>query len=312
MLQFTKDLKNMEAPSSGGGNIRSWLAEYFRTRAHLASHESDFQCDPACTRPGCKNPDMQVQVSLVDLLGAALYLEESVSSLYRRYYSLGLFPEEKQYWIRMVALKLQKPCPFLENDLCGIYPVRPLPCILFPEYLAVEGKFEAQARQEHFRDYLCMQKPIILSPERAGVMAQIKKMWIKETLITSFYLFNHGACHLDFSNLIDEFLTMATRLGEGAVIAERAEPGGSIPTWMLERFFLERLASCHPFAGVQEKIEHLCSQEGQEHFLGLLQDDLLLRRLKQSTEDRTLIYRLRRGKLKARWRSLMPGEYKFC
>jgi Fe-S-cluster containining protein len=305
-----EDPEKMQVPSSPFPNPRQWLAAYLRDRAHLASLGSDFQCDPACTRPGCKNPDMLVPVSIVDLLAAAGHLEEPVTAVYRRYYSLGLSPNERTDWIRVVAMKLRKPCPFLENDLCGIYPVRPLPCILFPEYLVAESKFPAYAGNEFFRNFLCLQSPLLLSPERAGIMAQIKKMWIRETLISSFYLFNHGGCHLDFSNLIDELLAAATRLGGGAVTGS-LKSGRSIPNWMLERFFLERLASYHPFAGVQEKIEHLGNQEAQEHFLRLLQDDLLLRRLKESTEEWALIYRFRRSKLKARWRSLIPGEYKF-
>jgi Fe-S-cluster containining protein len=306
-----EDPENLQALSAPGENPRQWLADYFQTRGHLASCQSDFHCDPACTRPGCKNPDMQVQVSLVDILGAAFYLQESVSAIYGRHYSLGLFSQEREDWIRMVALKLKKPCPFLENDLCSIYQVRPLPCILFPEYLVAEGNVSVYTANGYFRNFLCLQSPILLSPERAGIMAQIKKMWIRETLISSFYLFNHGGCHLDFSNLIDELLAAATRLGGGAVTGS-LKSGRSIPNWMLERFFLERLSPYQPFAGVQEKVEHLGNQEAQEHFLRLLQDDLLLRRLQQSTEEWALIYRLRRGKLKANWRSLLPGEYKFC
>jgi len=305
-----KDPKNMQRLPSTAADPRPWLADYFRTRAHLASFKSDFHCDPACTRPGCKNPDLQVQVSLVDLLGAAFYLEESVSALYRRYYGLGLFSEERDDWIRMVALKLKKPCPFLGNDLCGIYPVRPLPCILFPEYLVAEGKFEAQARQEHFRDYLCFQRPLLLSRERAGVMARLKKMWARETLITSFYLFGHGPCYLDFNNLTQELLQQAGGLRD-TESEESPEPGRVIPQPVLERFFLEHMARCRPFAEVEEKIDHLQDRGGQEEFLRLLQDDRLLRKLKQGGGDRALVFRFAKGKLQATRRSLLPGEYKF-
>ena len=48
-------------------NTRDWLSGYLRRRAYLASEASDFQCEPDCTRPGCKSPDLQVPVSLVDL-----------------------------------------------------------------------------------------------------------------------------------------------------------------------------------------------------------------------------------------------------
>jgi len=148
----------------------------------------------------------------------------------------------------MAGLKLKKPCPFLANDLCGIYPVRPLPCILFPEYLAAEGKFEAQARKGHFRDYLCFQGPLALSPERAGVMVRLKRMWARETLITSFYLFGYGPCYLDFGNLAQELRQKAEEPRD-AESGESREPGSVIPHPALERFFLEHLARLPPAPG---------------------------------------------------------------
>ncbi|MBI4644214.1 MAG: YkgJ family cysteine cluster protein [Deltaproteobacteria bacterium] len=304
-----EDQRKIASISAPAENPRQWLTAYLHTRAHLASCESDFQCDPACTRPGCRNQDLQVQASVVDLLGAAMHLGEPVSAIYRRYYSLGLFAEERDDWLRMVALKLQKPCPFLANDLCGIYPVRPLPCILFPEYLVWQGTFAANAGKDHFRDYLCLKQPILLSPERAKVMGKLMRMWERESLISSFYLFNHGPCRLDFGNLTGELLQAAAGLS-GAASAERPETGRSIPHQVLERFFLEHIAKCPPFAGVSDKIDYLHNLEGQARFLQLLQDDLLLRKLKRGGDDRVLVFRFAKGKLQAKKRSLSPAAYK--
>jgi Fe-S-cluster containining protein len=304
------DAKKIQAISSQAENPRQWLAEYLRQRADLASYKSDFVCNPACTRPGCKNQDLQIPVSVIDLLGAALYRDTPVSATYPGSYSLGLLSNEREDWIRTVSLRLQKPCPWLENDRCSIYPVRPLPCILFPEYLANEGTFEANARQDHFRDYLCFQRPIPLSPERAGVMTQLKKMWKRESLISSFYLFNHGRGHIDFSNLIQELSHAA---GSPREVASGGEMGPRriIPHRVIERFFLQRIAGCQPFAGLSEKIHHLDTREGQEEFRQLWQDDRLMKKLKQCGDDRALVFRLVKGKLQAKRRSLSPPEYKF-
>ena len=68
-----EDSEEIQAISSQAGNPRQGLAAYLRHRADLASYKSDFHCDPACTRPGCKNQDLQIPVSIIDLLGAALY-----------------------------------------------------------------------------------------------------------------------------------------------------------------------------------------------------------------------------------------------
>jgi Fe-S-cluster containining protein len=291
-------------------NPRQWLTAYFCTRAHLASYESDFHCDPACTRPGCKNQDLLVPVSIVDLVGAAIHQDGSVSANYQRNYSLGLFADERNDWIRRVALRLKKPCPFLENDRCRIYPVRPLACVLFPEYLVCEGRFEVEARKEHFRDFLCMQSTILLSPKRAEVVARLKKMWERETLISSFYLFNHSHCYIDFSNLTQELLQADKTLRE-AESKERPDPRGTIPNQVMEHFFQERIAECQPFDGVSAKINRLNNQEGQMQLIQFLQDDLLMKKLSRRGDDRALIFRFIKGKLKGKRGSLLPSEYKF-
>jgi len=305
-----EDSAKIQALSFQAGNPGQWLAAYLRLRADLASYKSDFHCDPACTRPGCKNQDLQIPVSIIDLLGAALYRDKPVSAIYPGNYSLGLLSDEREDWIRTVTLRLKKPCPWLEDDRCSIYPVRPLPCILFPEYLVNEGTFEANARQDHFKDYLCFQRPIALSPERAQVMTQLKEMWKRESLISSFFLFNHGRCHLDFGNLIQELSHEAGSRREAESPGER-EPLRIVPHRVIEHFFLEHIAGRQPFAGVSEKVYQLDNREKQAEFLQLLQDDRLRKKLKQSEGDRPLVFRFVKGKLQAKRRSLSPPEYKY-
>jgi Fe-S-cluster containining protein len=287
-----------------------WLTDYLRTRGHLASAESNFHCEAACTRPGCKKHNLQVPVSIVDLVGAAGYQDGSVSANYQRHYALGLLAHERYDWIRKVSLRLKKPCPFLENDRCRIYPVRPLPCVLFPEYLVGEGRFEAEAGKEHFRDFLCLHSPILLSPQRAAVVGRLKKMWQRETLISNFYLFNHSHCYIDFSNLTQE-LVQADKTLRDTESQERPEPRDTIPNQVMEHFFQERLAQCQPFDGVSAKISRLNSQEGQMQFLQFWQDDRLVKKLLRSGDDRALIFRFIKGKLQGKRRSLIPREYQF-
>lgn len=303
-----EDFSKSKEISSGAGNPRQWLAAYFSTRAHLASYQSAFHCDPACTRPGCKNQDLQVPVNLIDLLGAALHRDCSVSAQYQRNYSLGLLSDQRDDWLRIVSLRVKKPCPFLENDFCSIYPVRPLPCVLFPEYLVNEGTFEANAGETHFKDYLCFRRPLLLSPERARVVAKLKSIWERENLISSFYLFKHGSCYVDFSNLIEELLleVKSPRDSEREESQERI-----IPNRVLERFFLEHIARCQPFSLISEKILHLNNPEGQAQFLRLLQDDRLMKKLRHNRDDRALIFRFAKGKLQTKRRSLNPTAYKF-
>jgi Fe-S-cluster containining protein len=304
------DSKTTPAPSSQAGDFQPWLAAYLHHRAHLASHQSDFHCHPVCTRPGCRNQDLQIQVSLIDLLGAAGYRHESVAPLYRRHYTLGLFADEGHDWLRRVALKLTKPCPFLEHDLCTIYPVRPLPCILFPEYLAMGGTQSDQAGLEHFRDYLCLQQPLQLSPARTLVVAQLQRLWARESLFTSFYLFQHRSCHVDFSHLRQELLAATTGFSDAATPKKAAAPR-FIPHQVLEAFFFQHLAGYQPFAGVTDKISRLDNPDEQEQFRKMCQDERLRQKLQQGLDDRTLVLRFANGKLKARRQSLLAPHHKF-
>lgn len=295
--------------TSLSANPRQWLTEYLRTRENLGSRDSDFRCDPACLRPGCKNPDLQVPVSIVDLLGVASHLNTTVSEIFHRCYVLGLFSDDREDWITTVAVRLQKPCPFLEQDLCRIYPVRPLPCMLFPEYLVSRGTFASYAAKTQFRDYLCVHRPLRLSPQRTRAVAGLRDLWEREMLVSSYYLFDHGPCYIDFGNL-----AAALVAGDSGTIdleAKQPELPKRLTHQDLERFFREALAAFPPFAGAAERIGHLDDRERQAGFLQLLQDDRLVKKLRQAGDDRALVYQFQKGKLQARRRGIVPTEYKF-
>lgn len=306
MFRWARRRRQAAKPPQGE-NPGQWFAAYLHQRALLASAESNFHCDPACSRPGCQNQDLQVPVSLFDILAAAGHQDQPIPAIYDHHYSLGLLANGREDWLRMGTLRLKKPCPFFQNNLCSIYSIRPLPCILFPEYLANEGTFEENARKEYFQDYFCFHRPLLLSPERAKVMTKLKRMWERETLISSFFLFDYGHCHIDFSNLLEE-LSAAARSQRDA--EERLKPLQVIPNQVLEHFFLQHMAQCHPFAGLGQKISYLETREGQAELVQWLQDDLLLQKLQKRGDDRALVFRFVKGKLQAKRRSLSHPESK--
>ena len=179
--------------------------------------------------------------------------------------------------------------------------MRPLPCILFPEYLVSRGTFAAHAAKAQFREYHCFRHALKLSPARDRVVAKLRDMWEREQLISSFYLFNHAACHIDCSHLAKEL----------DVDPEAGQEQRYLANQVIDTFFQEHVAGSPPFSGVAEKIQILDTLEGQAQFLQLLRDDKLLKKLRQAGDDRPLVFRFKKGKLKAKRRGIIPTEYKF-
>jgi Fe-S-cluster containining protein len=305
-----KDAIHMSAVADPPANPGEWLAAYLGTREGLAAAESDFQCEPACRRPGCRHPDLQIPVSLIDLAAAARSRGESVWAFFRQHYAVGLFADERDDWLRRVALRLQKPCAFLENDLCSIYPVRPLACMLFPEYLAAEGKVEENAARAHFRDYLCLQRPLSLSAARRRLMNDLKDLWEREKLISSHYLFEESSCYLDFGNLTGELVEEAGN-GAGAEGSWEAGQPHIIPNRVMEHYFDKHLARHEPFAGVEAKLRQLDNDETVGQLLTWLADERLIKRLKREGDGRVKVFRFVKGRLKGTRRSLVRSVHAY-
>jgi len=84
---------------------------------------------------GCREPNLHVSVSLVDLVALSLISGQRAAELFRREIKIGFDPiHENQPWIAGVSLELKKPCHLLRGKECSAYPGRPIACALFPEY----------------------------------------------------------------------------------------------------------------------------------------------------------------------------------
>jgi Fe-S-cluster containining protein len=229
---------------------------------------------------------------------------------YYENYSLGLVPNDTIKGLRAVCLKLKKPCPHLEDNLCTIYAVRPLPCILFPENVACEGRLAEKRQKEEFKDFLCLHHPVALSTERRKIIARLQAMWDRESLISSYYLFKDKLCYFDTTSLSREMLNTASN--SKAAASEKAQGSQeTIANHLLEHFFLQHIGRCQPFAGADEKIHQLDGPEGLNRFCQLLQDDELVKKIKRKEKGRRLVFGFVRGKLKIRRRSLTPAVYSF-
>lgn len=304
------NLTGVQPGAVASASPEPWLTDYFARRARLGNEESDFCCDDACTRPGCKIPTLLVPVSLVDLLGVALYLQEPLGAVYQRRYTLGLLANERNDWIRQISLRLNKPCPFLHQEACSIYPVRPVACMLFPEYLACENRYGIEASQPQFQDFLCLRQPIRLSRARAEIIKQLQRMWDREELLTNYYLFNARHCCLDFGNLTHELQEVAKNQAAAGADAGPELPS-TIPNRVMEQVFHEHLADSPILGEVPEKIQRLEGRAGQEQFLQLFRDEELFRQIRRQMADADLTFRFKKGKLARIRQRPLPREYNF-
>ncbi|MBW2150329.1 MAG: YkgJ family cysteine cluster protein [Deltaproteobacteria bacterium] len=279
-------------------NCLECIRRYLEKRARLGSYCSEFQCAADCTRPGCKDKDLHIPVSIMDLIGAAAHLDEPIFSIYRRYYSLSLLSQDHTDWIWMVSLMLNKPCPFLKNDLCCIYPVRPLPCMLFPESLALENEVAEKGKKPQYRHYRCLQGPIRLTPKRTEALKSLRRMWYREWRTSIFYLFGFTPFLIDLGNLRTELLQAARQPIGADGTGNTEEPLHRIPFKAIDRFFKTRITACEPLAGADEKIKKMREPKNQRQLYGLLTDDLLSQVLAGGNGSEKFVFRFIDGRLK--------------
>jgi len=286
------------------------IHEYFEQRAYLGGKQSEFQCNPECSRPGCTHPDMQVPATIFDVLGAAILRDEPIHAVYRKYYSLGVMPREGLDWIKSVSLKLKKPCPFLDNNRCGIYTVRPLSCILFPENYGVDGTIKTLAAQPAYKDYLCLQTPFAVSRQRARTIRALEGMLQRELLISDSRLFDLSPFWIDFGGLQEELLHHSTESSRDSG-ADGTDACGVIPFASFEAVFNETFVKCHPLSELDTRIRQLDDFDQQKKIFSGLNDGKLLKSLARGHEDRPLVHKFAGGRLEARRQSLIPREHMF-
>jgi hypothetical protein len=138
---------------------------------------------------GCQEPNLHIYISLVDLVAISLISGRRPTGLLREDIKIGFDPiHENEPWIGRVLLELRKPCHFLEEKECSIYPGRPIACALFPEYCFTVERPEAILQKDIFRNFPCIQKPCSISPQRRATLQQLSEMSAKEVFLSDFYL----------------------------------------------------------------------------------------------------------------------------
>jgi Fe-S-cluster containining protein len=286
------------------------IHEYFEQRAYLGGKQSEFRCNPDCSRPGCIHTEMQVPATIFDILGAATLLDEPVHAAYHKYYSLGVMPREGFDWIKSVSLKLKKPCPFLDSNRCSIYTVRPLSCILFPENYCADGTMKTLGAQSAYKDYLCLKTPFVLSRERARTLRILEGMLQRELLISDSLLFDLSPFWIDFDNLQEDLVHQSLDSSRGS-LADGTDECALIPFASFEAVFRETFAGCSPLNGLDLRVRQLDDLDQRKKIFSDLNDKKLLKSLARRNEDRPLVHKFVGGRLEARRRSLIAREHMF-
>jgi Fe-S-cluster containining protein len=102
------------------------MEQYLGNRSMLFNAWSTFSCPDSCERNGCKEPNLHISISLIDLVAISLVSGRKATDLFKRDIKIGFDPlQESEAWIGRVTLELKKPCHFLGGKECSIYPGRP-------------------------------------------------------------------------------------------------------------------------------------------------------------------------------------------
>lgn len=231
---------------------------YLKERSDRFNAWSEFSCPDWCERYGCKDPDLHVSISLVDLFAISLISEEKISHLLERDCKVGFDPiKEGEPWLGRLSLELKKPCAFLKGKECSTYPGRPIACVLFPEYNFISGDHESLRRKDIFRDFPCVQNPCSISPRRKRVLQSLMEMSKREVFLSDFYLFGISPFLLDIKNIAGEGL-------EGIPVTE--EGSVKLPHYRVENLVSQRLKEAGYLEDWEAKIEQLDRADGLKSF----------------------------------------------
>jgi len=205
---------------------------------------------------GCREPNLHISVSLVDLVAISLISGRKATEILRRDVKLGFDPiHEDEPWIGRLTLELKKPCHFLEGKKCSIYPGRPIVCALFPEYCFIVEHPELILKKEIFQSFPCVQKPCSISPRRMETLQQLWEISVKEVFLSDFYLFGISPFVIDLKNIAGEGL-------EGISISENGK--AKLPLHRIEALISQRLRRGGYLDDWETRIENLDQAGGLE------------------------------------------------
>lgn len=297
--------------SDGESTELGTIEEYLERRSWLANHATQFHCPDSCPRYGCKDPELHVPITLMDLVLQSLTLKARPSETYERFCKIGWSPENEVPWVGRVTMELKKPCGFLRGKWCEIYPARPIGCAHFPEAWFLWPCEDTHVIHiDRFRDYPCMKREPPISKERKKHLATLSEMAARERWLSDFYLFGFSPFYVDFRNLVEELVETAKLQG---VAPDRIDPKVPlmIPYFLVEGLLQQKLKQAGIAREISKKVVDLDSpkKKGSLFELRTLTDEI---RRSFGLNDVLIYHRFERDSLRSFHtmgkRALRPGR----
>lgn len=215
---------------------------YFKERSILFNAFLEFSCPNGCERHGCKEPQLHISISLVDLLAISSTSNQRAVDLFKKDCKIGFDPiEEGEPWLGRISIELKKPCSFLDAKECSVYRGRPIACALFPEYSFVAESQKDLLKREILRNFPCIQNPCAIPLRRRETLQKLMEMSIQETFVSDFYLFGISPFVLDLKTMAGAGLDGIRISDDGkaklphhrieGLIFQILEEGGTLEQW---------------------------------------------------------------------------------
>ena len=274
------------------------LDSYFQYQGSLAETESDFHCPEECDAPGCWMEDINIEVTLFDLIRLSLDLNTPVSDLFFHHCHIGLEVFEINRRYKRLLVKLKKPCPFLKETRCGVHGSKPLNCILFPEYHYIKGLFSELAEQPAFDRFPCLKEEIIVSEKRSRALEKLKKMGGREEALSYYFLFGGPSFIMDSRPL--------TRL-----LKKENPQKESFTMRDYDKCVHERLKPAGFFDNIEKKINMLNELPGITRLFDQLSNGTLMLPLVEEMAKPETVFKIEGNQVKRLKRYLQPPEVIF-
>jgi Fe-S-cluster containining protein len=242
-------------------DIKRRMEDYFKERSILFNAHSEFACPDSCERYGCKEPNLHVSASLVDLIAISSVSGRRATDLFENDFKIGFDPiSGREPWVGRVSLELSKPCHFLDGRECSVYAGRPITCALFPEYCFILEDQKAILDRDIFRNFPCVQTPCSIPLQRREVLQRLMEVFMKETFLSDFYLFGMSPFILDMKNIAGEGL-------EGVPLSR--DRRARVPHHRIEALLSGKLSTTGHLDEWKGKIERLDAPGGLDFLVGM-------------------------------------------